>query len=175
MASTAHLRRILPISQTVFAASLGGWGLWIRNSILDQPFFDNPTSWQTSARFHVWPWPFKFAVVSNMPAFLAGELLSWPVSALWPGLSEPISYLPALLLVPLLWYRIGSRLDRSRGTNQGPKMLSKQWIALLAFFVICAAGASIPPRIGGYVSFVPLGIVIWAAAVAGISFSVSNN
>ena len=33
--------------------------------------------WDTTARFHVWPWPYKFAFVSNFPAFMAGSLLSW--------------------------------------------------------------------------------------------------
>src|SRR6267143_1475879 len=89
MVAGNQFRRILPLSQTVLALFFGSWGLWIRNSILSQPFFGNSTLWNSTARFHVWPWPYEFAVVLNMPAFLIGILLSWPLDAIRPGLSEP--------------------------------------------------------------------------------------
>jgi hypothetical protein len=155
MVQRNQFRRILPISQTALAVFFGGWGLWIRNSILSQPFFENSTLWNSTARFHVWPWPYKFAVVLNMPAFLMGLLLSWPLDSFRPGLPESVSILPVLLLVPLLWYAIGSWLDRNT--------VRRQWILLMVFTVICAAASSIPERVGGYVSYLPLGIVIWAA------------
>jgi hypothetical protein len=155
MVQRNQFRRILPISQTALAVFFGGWGLWIRNSILSQPFFENSTLWNSTARFHVWPWPYKFAVVLNMPAFLMGLLLSWPLDSFRPGLPESVSILPVLLLVPLLWYVIGSWLDRNT--------VRRQWILLMVFTVICAAASSIPEKVGGYVSYLPLGIVIWAA------------
>jgi len=91
-----QFRRILPIAQTAVAMFFGGWGLCARNSILSRPFWGNSTGWDSTARFHVWPWPFKFAAVLNKPAFLTGALLSWLFDALRPGLPESISYLPVL-------------------------------------------------------------------------------
>jgi hypothetical protein len=155
-------RRILPVSQTALATFFGGWGLWIRDSILSQTLFGNSTLWNSTARFHVWPWPFKFAVVLNMPAFLIGLLLSWPVSAFRPGLPESISVLPALLLVPLLWYSIGSWLDQRQGADKNRGSRKKQWILLLVFILVCAVESSIPESVGGYVSYLPLGVLIWA-------------
>jgi len=66
--------------------------------------------WNSTAQFHVWSWPFKFAAILNMPAFLAGLLLSLPLEALWPELPESVSYLPVLLFVPVLWYLVGRAL-----------------------------------------------------------------
>jgi hypothetical protein len=76
MTQRIQFRKVLPIFQTALAAILGGWGLWLRNSILNLSFFGDDTLWNSTARFHVWPWPFKFAVVLNMPAFLAGLFLA---------------------------------------------------------------------------------------------------
>ena len=98
-----------------------------------------------------------------MPAFLIGLLLSWPLDALRPGLPESVSLLPALLLVPLLWYSIGSWLDERRGTDENRSTLKRQAILLLVFTLICAAASSVPERVGGYVSYLPWGILIWAA------------
>lgn len=75
---------------------------------------DSWLGWNSTLRFHVWPWPFKFAVVQNTPAFLIGLLLSRPIDSFKPGLPEWVSLLPSLLLVPLLWYLIGVWLDRKR-------------------------------------------------------------
>jgi hypothetical protein len=44
--------------------------------------------WDTMARFHIWPWPYKFAVILSMPAFVAGMLVSWLVSAFGLKISE---------------------------------------------------------------------------------------
>jgi hypothetical protein len=169
MIAGIQFRRVLPVSQTVLATVFGGWGLWIRDSILSQPLFGNSTLRNSTAQFHVWPWPFKFAVVLNMPAFLMGLLLSWPLSAFRPGLPESISVLPVLLLVPLLWYSIGSWLDRTQGADQNRGSRKKHWILLLVFTLVCAAASSIPERVGGYVSYLPLGVLIWA--VVGLAAS----
>lgn len=118
--------------------------------------------WETTARFHVWPWPYKFAVITNVPAFLAGLLFSWPVETAWPSIPESVESLPSLLLVPILWYWVGSRLDRRWDTSD-----KTPWIALLIFTVVCLIGAFIRT---GYTSFLfPYGVTIWliAALVLG--------
>jgi len=156
-----QLRSILPISQTALALLLGGWGIWIRDSILSQSFLGS-TLWNSTARFHVWPWPYKFAVVLNMPAFLIGLLFAWPLNVLRPGLPESASLLPALLFVPLLWYSIGSQLDQRRIADKNRSTLKRQLSFLFFFTLICAAASSIPESVGGYVSYLPLGILTWA-------------
>ena len=110
MPTQLQLRKVLPISQTLLAVAFGGWGLWERFTFIN----DSWLGWNSTLRFHVWPWPFKFAVVQNIPAFLIGLLLSWPIDSFEPGLPEWVSLLPSLLLVPLLWYLIGAWLDRKR-------------------------------------------------------------
>jgi hypothetical protein len=149
MGSGHHFRRLLPVVQTVLAPLFGGLGLWQRNEILSYSFF----GWNSTAAFHVWPWPYKFAVVSNMPAFLAGSLVWWPIGVVWPAASEAVANARLLVLVPILWYRVGSRLDRRWGmTDKTP------WIALATFTFVCLVGALI--RIG-YVGYIPYGIVVW--------------
>ena len=164
-----QFRKTLPISQTAIAMFFGGWGLWLRNSILSRPFWGNSTLWDSTARFHVWPWPFKFAAVLNMPAFLAGSLLSWLLDALQPGLPESVSILPVLLCVPLLWYWVGSRLDRRGNAERHSNAPKGRWILLLVFTSICAAASSIPESVGGYVSYVPAGMAIWLIAAIGMA------
>lgn len=171
MAQGTQFRTILPISQTILATIFGGWGLWLRNSILSHPFWGDSTLWDSTARFHVWPWPFKFAAVLNMPAFLAGSLLSWPLDALRPGLPEWVSILPVLPLVALLWYRIGFWLDQERRAHKSRNTVKGQWTAFLLFMVICAAASSIPERIGGYTSYLLLGIAVWTIAAIGLRAS----
>jgi len=147
MFQRAQFRRILPIAETFLSLLFGGWGLWIRNSVLSQHFL-NSNLWNTTAAFHVWPWPFKFAVVQNMPAFVIGLLVSWPVDAFRPGLPEWVYMLPALLFVPLLWYLIGTWLDHRRSADNSRYPVSRHWILLAVFTAICAAASSIPESIG---------------------------
>src|SRR5258706_3303406 len=163
MVQRNQLRRMLPISQTALAVFVGGWGIWIRDSILSRPFLGSSTLWNTTAVFHVWPWPYKFAAVLNMPALLIGLLLSRPLDALRPGLPESVSLLPVLLLVPLLWYSVGSWLDQKRNATENRSTVKRQAILLLVFTLICAAASSIPESVGGYVSYLPFGLLIWAA------------
>jgi hypothetical protein len=171
MAIPIHFRRILPPLHTVVATVFGGWGLWLRNSILSRTFFGNSTGWDSTARFHVWPWPFKFAAVLNMPAFLVGGLLSWFLEVLWPRLHNPLSIVPVLLFVPLLWYRIGSWLDQNSNPDINKNTRKRQWILLLIFTAVCGAASSVPQKFGGYTSYVPLGIAIWVIAVIGMKAS----
>lgn len=159
-----RFRRMLPITQTVIAAFFGGWGLWQRNEILSRSLF----GWNSTAQFHVWPWPFKFAAVLNAPAFLAGLLLSWPISSVWPELPETVQLLPSLVLIPGLWYWIGSWLDRRQNvTGQNRWAVKTSAILLLLFALASAIVASIPI---GYVSYLPLGTLLWVFTAFGFRY-----
>jgi hypothetical protein len=107
-----RFRTILPFVHCGSAALFGGWGLWQRSAILSRPFLEGQTLGDSTARFHVWPWPYKFAVVANLPAFLAGLMSAWPVSSMWPKLPESAQLVPSLLCAVILWRWVGSRLDR---------------------------------------------------------------
>lgn len=120
--------------------------------------------WNSTARFHVGPWPYKFATVLNIPAFLIGAVLSLPLGAVWPSLPESVLAMPVLLLVPVLWYVIGAWLDQMRAADVNKTTMRKQWISLFAFIIICAVASSLPANVGGYVSYLPLGILVWAVA-----------
>jgi hypothetical protein len=166
-----QFRRILPVSQTALAMFFGGWGLWIRNSILSQPFFGNSTLWNSTASFHVWPWPFKFAAIVNMPAFLVGFLLSWPLDAIRRGLPESVALSPVLLFTPLLWYLLGSWLDKRSSAGKDKGARKREWVLLLLFMAVCAAAASISPRAWGYTNYLEFGALIWIAVAIGITTS----
>jgi hypothetical protein len=110
---------------------------------------------------HVWPWPFKFAVVQNIPAFLIGLLLSWPIDSFKPGLPEWVS-LPSLLLVPLFWYLIGAWPDRKRvlgRTSRETVLLILGVFTAVSLIVAVSSGWIF----GSYTTFIPLGIVYWIA------------
>jgi len=152
----------LPVAQVGLAALLGGLGLWERAAILNHPIFDaGQTLWNSTARFHVWPWPWRFAVVTNTPAFLAWSLLGWPIGERWPTLPEGVIAAPSLLLVAVLWYWVGSRLDRRWTLSDWTP-----WVALFAFTVVSLAAALLPPR---YVDYLPYGFAIWVVVVFIIS------
>jgi hypothetical protein len=159
---TKQFRVVLPLLQCPLAALFGGVGLWQRSVILSRPgFFQDTTMWDTTARFHVWPWPFKLAVISNFPAFIASSLLLWPVGVVWPKLPESVEVAPALLFVLILWHWVGSRLDRRWSlADRSP------WVALSVFTLVSVAGAFL--RIG-YVDFLPYGFVLWVITALGIS------
>lgn len=171
MVEGAQFRKVLPALQTALAFLFGGWGLWIRHSILSRPFFGDSILWNTTARFHVWPWPYKFAVVLNMPAFLIGLLLSWPLDALRPGLPESVLLLPALLLVPLLWYLAGLWLDKRKGAGQNKRVRNRVWTILLLFIAVCAAASSIPSSVWGYTNYIEFGAMIWMTVAVGFVVS----
>jgi len=157
MTHEKRFHRILPIAQVVLAGVFGGLGLWQRNQILSHDYLFG-IGWNTTAKFHVWPWPFKFAVVSNFPAFLTGLLLSWPIGALWPDLHEAAQWAPSLLFVLVLWYWIGSWLDRRWGS-----MEKTPWVLLAVFTAACLIGALIPI---GYVGYLPYGLLVWLVGAA---------
>jgi hypothetical protein len=158
---------MLPPLQTVVALAFGGWGLWLRNSILSRPFWGS-TGWNSTAVFHVWPWPFRFAAILNMPAFLAGGLLARPLDSVKPRLPEWVSTLPVLLFVPLLWYWVGAWMDRNSRIEQTVSRERQAWLFLLLFLLVCAAAASVSDFIGSYTSWLLFGLAIWSAAGIGI-------
>lgn len=156
-----RFRTILPVAEFVFAVSFGGLGLWERAAILNLPGFGaGQTLWDSTARFHVWPWPFRFAAVTNLPAFLAWSFLGGPISLRWPALPEGAITAPSLLLVAMFWYWVGSRLDRRwKVSDKTP------WIALFAFTLVSLAGALSQ---FGYVDYLSYGFTIWVIAAAAI-------
>src|ERR1700690_660971 len=162
MSEVKQFRKALPVAQTILAAFFGGWGLWQRNQILSRSWF----GWNSTAQFHVWPWPFKFAAVVNMPAFLAGALLTWPIGLAGPRLSESTQLSPSLIFGALLWYWIGVWLDNlcSR-SNAAGKFAARIWISILFFFGVCAALAYMARL---YASYLPYGVLLWAIIAVGI-------
>jgi hypothetical protein len=109
--------------------------------------------WDTTARFHVWPWPYKFAAVSNIPALLAGLLLSIPIGAVRPTMPEAAQLAPTLVFVVIMWFWIGSRLDRRWIVTE-----KTPWIILSVFNLVCLVGALIPM---GYTGYLPYGFLVW--------------
>ena len=157
MAREIRFSSLLPAAQFCVAALFGGIGLWRRSAILSRPgFFEGQTMWNTTARFHVWPWPYKFAAVLNLPAFLLGLAPSWQLGIIWPSAPEYVATLPALLLVPLLWCGVGYRLDRRWGIADGAP-----WIGLF-FFTLASLGCALLPI--GYTGYIPGGLVLWVVA-----------
>jgi hypothetical protein len=154
---------VLPVLQAALAISFGGWGLWLRNTILSQPFWGS-TGWNSTAVFHVWPWQLKFAAILNMPAFLCGSVLFWPINYLRPGLPEWISFLPSLLLVPVLWYVVGSWVDRRQFDAAKMRIPGYvAWVLLLILTLVSVTGGLAPLRsLGLYTGFIPFGVEVWA-------------
>lgn len=163
-----RFRAILPLAQCVAAAMFGGSGLWERHFILDQPVGDG-TWWDSTARFHIWPWPYKFVAVTNFPAFLAGLLLGYPITERWPRLSEYAMFALSLPFIALLWFAVGQWFDRKWSWGGGPPNRKPLW-TLLIFTSICAVGASV--YIVSPVDYLLSGAVIWTTV--GLAFSVSN-
>jgi hypothetical protein len=164
MPRAGQFRRILPLSQVVSAGVFGGWGLWQRHQILSHDYLFG-IGWNSTARFHVWPWPFKFAVIQNLPAFLAGALIPCPISSANPNLSETVQLAPSLLLVLVLWYGIGAWLDRWSSVGKGP------WVLLGVFTAVCLVGAFIPI---GHVGYLPYGVLVWLVAAA-VSLQIAKS
>jgi hypothetical protein len=154
--------RILPASQVALATVFGGWGLWQRNRILSHDYLFG-TGWNSTARFHVWPWPYKFAAISNLPALFAGLLLTIPISVMKPTISETLQLAPTLVFVFLLWVWIGARLDRRWSVAD-----RTPWIAILLFVVFSSVGAYLPL---GYTGFLPYGLAVWVVAYLALSRS----
>jgi hypothetical protein len=172
MTSRKRFRQVLPASQVALAALFGGWGLWQRNQILSHDYLFG-IGWDTTAKFHLWPWPYKFAAVCNLPALFAGLLLIIPIGAVRPTLSEAMHLLPTLGFVVVLWRWVGARLDhRWTVTDRMP------WIAIFLFMTVSLMGAILPL---GYTGFLPYGFVVWVIASlalsrsTGVSFRIAED
>lgn len=161
MTRKIRLRTLLPVAQCGLAVLFGGVGLWQRHETLNQPWFGNQTLWDTTARLHVWPWPYKFAAILNMPAFIGGMLLSSLLGVFASKLPEIVQSAQALVFVPPLWYWVGSRLDRRLGEMDGSPSSKSAWAFLLVLILICLVGAFLPLA---YVGYLPYGIAVWIAA-----------
>lgn len=146
-------RALLPAIQTVSAILCGGIGLSQRNAILKQPWLGEQTMADTTARFHVWPLPLRFALVNNLPALTSLGVIGWPLSRVWPGM--PIGLWLSLLIACTYanWYLIGRRLDSE------PSARKRQRWALAIFGLLSGAVIFTP----GYVGFVYTGILLWVA------------
>ena len=154
MSRTSPIRVAVALSQSGVAALFGIVGFSQRNRILSQPFIEGQTLWNTTAQFHVWPWPLKFAIIENFPAFVASTLLSLPLRLLWPQAPEAIDFVTLMPLVFVLWYWIGGQMQDNR-------------LVLWSGFLMAAAavGAFLPL---GHVGYVPYGIVLWIVVVAAL-------
>lgn len=149
MTRTVKFRHVLPIAQTVLAALMGSIGLLQRHHILSQRLWGDQTLWDSTARFHIWPWPFKFAVIANIPALLP----ALGIEQVWPRIPEAVEAALSLPFVPLVWYWVGYKLSGSSSTALR---------FLLVFTLACAVGAVLPI---GYVGFIPYGILVWLIAL----------
>jgi hypothetical protein len=151
MPGKTHFRFLLPIAETVAAAGFSAAGLWQRHRILNQPgWSEGQTMWNTTARFHVWPWPFKFAVASNIPAFLTSAVVMLPIKQI----SEWTELALWILFVPPLWYLVGRRLDAERHAM-------KAWLFLLSFTAASIFCASFPLA---YIGYIYMGVPMWIVA-----------
>jgi hypothetical protein len=155
METNIQFRFMLPVLQFVAATFFGGIGLWQRHQILNQPFMGDQTLWETTARFHVWPLPYRFAVISNIPAVLAAAVIEWPIGTIWPDLGELFGFVLFLLFVPILWFFVGLQLDRH------PSAYRRYSWLLIYFALFCAITIFTP----GYVGYVISGSVLWLAFV----------
>ena len=164
MVQKVHFRKLLPIVQTLVAAVFGGWGLLLRDSIIR-----NSLGWNSTLRFHVWPWPFKFAAILNMPALIAGVIVSWPLDSLRPGLPESVSLLPTLLFVPMLWYLVGLWADRTGRSTHNRNSWLVFSISFLLLTLVCAGAASISAFVGSYTSYLFFGLAIWLIVTIGVT------
>ena len=148
-----RFRGLLTGTVTVVAATFWAVGTWERNQILSQPFINGSTLWDTTARFHVWPWSFKLAAILDMPAFIGGAILMLPFRMIWRTMPEVLDFVPQGGLTVLLWYSVGSRLDTYS--------LTARWAALVAFSGVSLAGALMPI---GYTGWLLYGVLEWSVA-----------
>ncbi len=163
MTLQTQFRRALPITQTLIAIVFGAWGEWQRVQILNRSL-----GWASTVVFHIWPWPLKFTLILNMPAFLIGSFLDWLLNSLWPNRPQYLQLLPVILVVPFLWYGIGRWLERRFCTSDRHTNSAKLIWAIILFFVlfcaVCAALASSS-------SMLLYGLGAWIAVGVGMATS----
>jgi hypothetical protein len=177
MSEALQFRKVLPALQTSIVFAFGGWGLWTRNAILNRPFWGSSTGWETTAVFHVWPWPLKFAVILDMPVVLAGYFLSIPLNYLRPGLPEWVASLPILVLTPLFWYWCGVWADGH--VSAGTTFLTARsgWTLLSFFVLLCSAASLVSGYLAGHGGYLIFAVAIWLAvgAAAKVFAVLTNN
>ncbi len=160
MASRWQFCRILPASQVALACRLAGLGSVAKESSSKPRLFVRNRVEQHS---QIPCLALKIAAISNFPALSAGLLLTIPIGAVRPRLSEALQLAPTLIFVFLLWLWIGARLDR-RWSVADPT----PWIAISLFMVLSSIGAFLPL---GYTGYLPYGFVVWVAAFLALSRS----
>ena len=131
----------------------GSVGVWQRSHVLSQPFLMGQTLWDTTARFHVWPWPFKVAAIWAFPAFFGGAIVMVPVNFLLRSLPEAWELLPTGVSALLLWYWAASKLEWYSPTAR--------WAWLGTLFALSLTGAILPLGYTGWLSF---GALVWCVA-----------
>lgn len=155
-APNRYFRLLLALLQTLLGAVFGGVGLWQRHQILNQRLWGSETLWHSTAAFHVWPWPYKFALITNLPAFLVAALVKWPIQSAWPNMPDAIGWVLCVCFMAAVWYHIGSRFDAVSTSRRQP------WAFVLAFNVFAAMGVLAP----GYIGFVLFAVPLWMAFYA---------
>src|SRR5580700_3328601 len=172
MTRTIQFRKALPVVHTIFALFFGGTGLFLRNALLNRPFLSNPAVYEPTLRSFIWPWPLKFAAILDMPAVLAGMLLSSAldqIDQVRPALPAWTSVLSMLIFVPLLWFAVGAWLDRTLRASQ-IKSPDTAWNLCLLFIAISAIAAAIPPTTTvSATRFVVFGALLWLALAMAIA------
>lgn len=138
---------------TAVSVVFGAVGLWERNHILSQPFLNGSTLWESTARFHVWPWSFKLAAIWDMPALIGCTILMLPIRLVWTTLPGVADLVPTGVLTMLLWYCVASRLERYSLTTRS--------VSLVSFGGLSLTGALIPI---GYTGWLPFGLLMWCIA-----------
>jgi len=149
-----QFRLSVAVGATAITEGFGAVGLWQRNQILRQPFFMGATGWESTLRFHVWPWPIKFAAIWALPAFIGGSVVMIPVRLLFEALPETAELLPTGALALLLWYWVASRLEKYSPTTR--------WAALFVFLTLSLTGALLPLGYTGWLF--PYGALVWCVA-----------
>ena len=155
MTGQSRYRILLPVIQSIAVLLFGGAGLLQRHTILNHRFIGEQTMWDTTARFHVWPLPYRFAVITNIPAFLAAGILERPLAAVWPRMPEVVGFLLFVSCVPVIWHILGRRID-SRPSE------GNRYRNIFLLFAVLSVMAVFTP---GYVGYFYSGIVLWIAFV----------
>ena len=163
MLANLRSRMWVAVLATALAESFGAVGLWQRNHVLSQQFFMGQTLWESTARFHIWPWPFKVAAIWAFPAFFGGSIVMMPVNLLIGPLPEAAELLPAGALALLLWYWVAARLER-----YAPAI---RWASRGVFLVLILTGALLPL---GYTGWFPFGVLAWCVATLLLRMSRHN-
>jgi hypothetical protein len=153
MMASLRFRIWFAVIGTAIAEGFGAVGLWQRSHILSRPFFIGQTLWDSTARFHVWPWPFKVAAIWAFPAFFGGSIVMMPVNLFIGRFPEAAELLPSGALALLLWYWVAARLERYP--------LAIRWTWLGGFLVLSFTGALLPL---GYTGWLPFGVLAWCIA-----------